>query len=142
MNIVAFSFSMTGIPNRTFISSFSAASSSDCHDRLDQDMMQKEPVVQGTCMKPKRTCIATASHSFPVNFLFLSLGILLLLFASQLNIPCRQPGMRYCLVCGGRPSGIRRTDILYHRHHCSRLFQRRFGIEPPSTTSFCIDIAA
>lgn len=93
---------------------------------LDQDMMQKNLSCKNL-REAQKNMYCYGISFVPVNFLFLSLGILLLLFASQLNIPLPAAG----LVCGGRPSGIRRTDILYHRHHCSRLFQRRFGIDRP-----------
>ena len=42
---------------------------------------------------PKESIVIAYGISFvPVNFLFLSLGILLLLFASQLNIPLPAAG--------------------------------------------------
>ena len=89
----------------------------DCHDRAGSGYDAKEPVVQEPAWSPKDMYCYGISF-VPVNFLFLSLGILLLLFASQLNTP---------------PAGSRGWDTAlvaaeghldspywysYHRHHC------------------------
>ena len=52
---------------------------------LDQDMMQKNLTCRNLKEAQKNMCVYGAGF-FPVNFLFLALGILLLAFASQQNI--------------------------------------------------------
>ena len=58
---------------------------------LDQDMMQKNLSCKNLHEAQKNMYCYGISF-VPVNFLFLSLGILLLLFASQLNIPLPAAG--------------------------------------------------
>ena len=53
---------------------------------LDQDMMQKNLSCKNL-REAQKNMYCYGISFVPVNFLFLSLGILLLLFASQLNIP-------------------------------------------------------
>ena len=105
---------------------------------LDQDMMQKNLSCRN--LKEAQKNMYCYGISFvPVNFLFLSLGILLMVAATQMNItipakgddllPMFDSGQRRrpaTYVCGWRSFRLCGIGILHHWNNSGSIFKRRF----------------
>ncbi len=106
---------------------------------LDQDMMQKNLSCRNLKDAQKNMCWYGFSF-IPVNFLFLCLGILLLIFTSQKGVPLPDVGDKILpmLATGGYLGDI--VVILFMIGITAASFSSADSALTALTTSFCIDI--
>ena len=107
---------------------------------LDQDMMQKNLSCKNLHEAQKNMYCYGISF-VPVNFLFLSLGILLLLFASQLNIPLPAAGDEILPLFAAEGHLGFAVLIFFTIGIIAAAFSSADSALTALTTSFCIDIA-
>lgn len=106
---------------------------------LDQDMMQKNLTCKTLRDAQKDMC--TYGFAFlPVNLLFMSLGILLMMYLSKMNIPLPASPDELMLlpVAGGMlGSGV---EVLFTIGVVAACFSTADSALTSLTTSFCVDI--
>ena len=106
---------------------------------LDQDMMQKNLSIPD--LKNSRRNIYTYGFAFiPVNFLFLSLGALLLLFAQQKSLPLPRlsDDILPMIALGNYLSPA--VGVLFVLGIIAAAFSSADSAMASLTTSFCVDI--
>ena len=106
---------------------------------LDQDMMQKNLTCRTLADSQKDLC-SYGVLFLPVNFLFLALGILLLMLYTQLGIdvPTRGDDLLPTLVIGGQMGQT--ALVLFAIGIIASAFSSADSALTALTTSFCIDI--
>ena len=106
---------------------------------LDQDMMQKNLSIP-KLDKAKKNIYTYGFAFIPVNFLFLSLGVLLLLFAqkNQLELPVSSDDILPVISTGPYLSPA--TGIFFIIGIISAAFSSADSALASLTTSFCVDI--
>jgi len=106
---------------------------------LDQDMMQKNLACRNLKDAQKNMCWYGFSF-IPINFLFLCLGILLLVFSIQtgIQLPDAGDGILPMIATGGYLGGL--VMILFVLGIASASFSSADSALTALTTSFCIDI--
>jgi len=106
---------------------------------LDQDMMQKNLICKTLRDAQKDMC--TYGFAFlPVNLLFMSLGILLMMYLSKMNVPLPASPDELILlpVAGGMlGSGV---EVLFTIGVVAACFSTADSALTSLTTSFCVDI--
>jgi transporter, SSS family len=106
---------------------------------LDQDMMQKNLTCKTLRDAQKDMC--TYGFAFlPVNLLFMSLGILLMMYLSKMNVPLPASPDELILlpVAGGMlGSGV---EVLFTIGVVAACFSTADSALTSLTTSFCVDI--
>lgn len=107
---------------------------------LDQDMMQKNLSCKNL-REAQKNMYCYGISFVPVNFLFLSLGILLLLFASQLNIPLPAAGDEILPLFAAEGHLGFAVLIFFTIGIIAAAFSSADSALTALTTSFCIDIA-
>ena len=106
---------------------------------LDQDMMQKNLTCKNLCSAQKDMC-SYGVLFVPVNFLFLALGILLLLLYQQQGLPLPEKGDD--LLSGIVLNGTMGTAclIFFTIGVIASAFSSADSAMTAMTTSFCVDI--
>ena len=106
---------------------------------LDQDMMQKNLSINNL-KDAKRNVYCYGFAFIPVNFLFLSLGILLLIFAQQKGIalPVRNDDILPVLTTQGYLGQA--TSVIFLIGIIAAAFSSADSALAALTTSFCVDI--
>ena len=107
---------------------------------LDQDMMQKNLSCKNL-REAQKNMYCYGISFVPVNFLFLSLGILLFLFASQLNIPLPAAGDEILPLFAAEGHLGFAVLIFFTIGIIAAAFSSADSALTALTTSFCIDIA-
>jgi len=105
---------------------------------LDQDMMQKNLTCKN--LKDAQKNMITYGFSFaPINFLFLSLGVLLLLFMSRYNIPVPENSDQILPVLATEYLGVP-VLIFFTIGIIAAAFSSADSALTALTTSVCVDI--
>lgn len=107
---------------------------------LDQDMMQKNLTCKDLCSAQKDMC-AYGLLFAPVNFLFLALGVLLLMLYGQMgvDVPAKGDELLSSMVLSGALGEV--VTVLFTVGVVASAFSSADSSMTALTTSYCIDIA-